>query len=117
MATVKREFVSEETLERMRQAMLEHPATEHTAAGGWCKHCGCGNDVLGYRHLPNCTLPKPVLSSEERLLRIKQIIEDVDNRCLAADGPVTPTLQEMTVDEMRRIYALACGQAETWRPA
>lgn len=50
-----------------------------------------------------------------RLRRIAQIIEDVDNRCLAADGPVTPTLQEMTVDEMREIYGLAklVGSAES----
>jgi hypothetical protein len=52
-----------------------------------------------------------------RLNRIAQIIEDVDNRCLAADGPVTPTLQEMTQDELSRIYALAKRQDETWRPS
>lgn len=21
---------------------------------GWCRHCGCGNDVLGYNHLQGC---------------------------------------------------------------
>lgn len=26
-----------------------------TSADGWCRHCGCGNDALGYKHLPNCT--------------------------------------------------------------
>ena len=42
-----------------------------------------------------------------RLVEIARIIEDVDNRCLAADGPVTKTRHEMTDDEMRAIYALA----------
>ncbi len=22
--------------------------------GAWCEKCGCGNDVLGYGHLPSC---------------------------------------------------------------
>jgi hypothetical protein len=45
--------------------------------------------------------------AEVRLLRIARIIETVDNRAMAADGPVTPTRHEMTDDEMRQIYALA----------
>jgi hypothetical protein len=55
-------------------------------------------------------------TSMVRLRRIKQIIEDVDNRCMAADGPVTPTLKEMTQDEISRIYALSCGKPEDWKP-
>lgn len=46
-------------------------------------------------------------TAEERLARIAGIIEDVDNRCAAADGPVTPTLQEMTQAEISEIYELA----------
>lgn len=42
-----------------------------------------------------------------RLAKIADIIEDVDTRCAAADGPVTPTLKEMTQAEMSAIYALA----------
>ena len=38
---------------------------------------------------------------------IVSIIEAVDQRCMAADGPVTPTLREMTQEEMSRIYRLA----------
>jgi len=38
---------------------------------------------------------------------IKEIIEDVDHRAMAADGPVTPTRQEMTDREMRNIYEAA----------
>lgn len=41
-----------------------------------------------------------------RLGRIREIIESVDNRCIAADGPVTPTLEEMTQEEMSEIYEL-----------
>jgi hypothetical protein len=49
------------------------------------------------------------MTLEERLRRIAVIIEDVDNRCMAADGPVTPTMSEMDQTEMSEIYHLACG--------
>lgn len=48
--------------------------------------------------------------------RIAEIIEAVDVRCMAADGPVTPTPREITQDELSRIYALAKGKPERWRP-
>lgn len=32
------------------------------------------------------------------------VIEMVENRCMAADGPVTPTCDEITDDELREIY-------------
>lgn len=38
---------------------------------------------------------------------IKEIIEAVDQRAMAADGPVTPTLKEMTQAEMTEIYKSA----------
>lgn len=57
-----------------------------------------------------------VLDNAARLRRIKQIIEAVDNRCLATDGDVPPTLQVMTQDEISSIYALACRRPESWRP-
>lgn len=47
-------FIDEGEFIRMKQAEQDHPATEHTNAGGWCRHCGCGNDVLGYKHLRSC---------------------------------------------------------------
>lgn len=50
------------------------------------------------------------------LERIAEIIEAVDNRCLHIDGPVPPTLDEMTQDEISAIYALAKGKPEDWRP-
>ena len=47
------------------------------------------------------------MSYEQRLNRIAKIIEDVDDRCLAADGPVTPTHEEIRLHELRKIYKLA----------
>ncbi len=49
---------------------------------------------------------------KRRLTQIAQIIEAVDDRCLAADGPVTPTNQEITIDEIRKIYRLAGGKRD-----
>jgi galactose-1-phosphate uridylyltransferase len=46
---------------------------------------------------------------EERLKKIADIIECVDCRCLAADGPVSSTLEEMTQEEISEIYKLAKG--------
>jgi hypothetical protein len=54
MAEKTESFISSDDMAKMRQAEKDHPATEHTSAGGWCRHCGCGNDVLGYKHLKSC---------------------------------------------------------------
>lgn len=35
------------------------------------------------------------------------MIETVEQRCMAADGPVTPTHQEITDAELRAVYVLA----------
>lgn len=42
---------------------------------------------------------------------IKEIIERVDQRAMACDGPVTPTLLEMNQTEMSAIYQHACRGA------
>ena len=47
------------------------------------------------------------MTDAEKLKRIAEIIEHVDNRCAAVDGPVTPTLQEMSQNEISEIYLLA----------
>lgn len=52
----------------------------------------------------------------QRLDRIAEIIEQVELRCDMGDGPVTPTMQEMTQDEISRIYALSKRKPEEWRP-
>lgn len=47
------------------------------------------------------------MTDAERLSRIARIIEQVDVRCMASDGPVPPTLSEMTQAEISEIYELA----------
>lgn len=54
--------------------------------------------------------PKGKLTELQRLFKIAEIIENVDNRCLAVDGDVTPTLQEMTQKEISQIYRLVKGR-------
>lgn len=50
---------------------------------------------------------KRILVLEKKLKRIAEIIENVDDRCMHVDGPVTPTLEEMTQEEISEIYELA----------
>jgi hypothetical protein len=40
-------------------------------------------------------------------LEIQMVINAVENRCMAADGPVTPTCLEITDHEIRKIYTNA----------
>lgn len=46
----------------------------------------------------------------QRLRGIANILEGVDFRCMVVDGPVTPTRQEITDNELRAIYLLATGK-------
>jgi hypothetical protein len=52
----------------------------------------------------------------DKLRHIARIIEQVDNRCMAVDGPVAATLTEMTQAEISEIYALAVGVDHAARP-
>ncbi len=45
--------------------------------------------------------------AQQACRRIVNIIECVENRCMAADGPVTPTTKEITEDDLRRIWLAA----------
>jgi hypothetical protein len=54
------------------------------------------------------------MESLKRLRKIASLIEEVDNRAAAADGPVTPTRLEMTDREMRQVYALTKGVRKAW---
>jgi hypothetical protein len=52
------------------------------------------------------------LNAENTKLRaVAQLYVDtihwVENRCMAADGPVTPTHKEITDDELRKVYVAA----------
>lgn len=53
------------------------------------------------------------MTNKQRLQRIAEIIWDVDLRCMAADGPVTPTLDEMRQEEISEVYELASQQADS----
>lgn len=53
----------------------------------------------------------------QRLRAIADLIEAVDNRCLAADGPVTKFQDEVTDAELRKLYQLATGAAPKTRQA
>lgn len=44
------------------------------------------------------------VSAHERLTLIAEILEAVDQRCAAADGPVTKTRHEISDEELRAIY-------------
>lgn len=48
-----------------------------------------------------------VIEARERLDKIREVIERVENRCMAADGPVTNTRYEMADEELREIYRLS----------
>lgn len=52
------------------------------------------------------------MAMRRRLDRIVAIIELVENRCMATDGPVLPTLREMSEAELRGIYQLAKGPTD-----
>jgi hypothetical protein len=46
---------------------------------------------------------------------IARTIESIDHRAMACDGPVTPTLQEATYPELRRIYQACKRIQKRWR--
>jgi hypothetical protein len=52
------------------------------------------------------------MSKQDRLKKIAYIIESVDHRAMAADGPVSLTREEITTRELCEIYALATGSSE-----
>lgn len=49
------------------------------------------------------------MSRPSDMRKILDIIDTVEGRCLAADGPVTPTLREISDDEVRRLDRYAQG--------
>lgn len=69
-----------------------------------------------FRRYARAAVALNLSDTQQRLDRIRQLLESVDHRALAADGPVTPAHEEITLDEVRCIYALSCGKEEAWRP-
>lgn len=41
---------------------------------------------------------------ETAVRTFNSIVDGVESRCMAADGPVTPTLREMREDELRALW-------------
>lgn len=50
---------------------------------------------------------KPYTKPKTNADRFCELLEAIDQRCMAADGPVTPTLTEATADELRKLYLFA----------
>ena len=50
---------------------------------------------------------KIIPTDDQRLQKIAEVIEAVDARCMAVDGPVTETKDEITSKELMQIYKLA----------
>lgn len=65
------------------------------------------------------TVWKPSASEVEAMVhnarRVLSVVESVENRCMAADGDVTPTLQEMTERELRVLWLACAAIAEPMR--
>ena len=55
-------------------------------------------------------------TDRSRLAKIASIIEFVDQRCMAVDGPVSKTLDEMEQKEISEIYRLAMRKPKGWKP-
>lgn len=49
--------------------------------------------------------------------RVRSIILSVENRCMAADGPVSRTLEEMTEDELRAIWQASDAALRAYQEA
>ena len=43
--------------------------------------------------------PRKLKTTYDAAKKIVALVESIDNRAMAADGPVTPTVQEMTTEE------------------
>jgi len=50
---------------------------------------------------------RPKRGPQAECALIVSLIDAVENRCMAVDGPVTPTHQEITDEELRKIYRAA----------
>jgi hypothetical protein len=50
---------------------------------------------------------KPYQKPKTNADRFCELLESIDQRCMAGDGPVTPTMSEATADELRKLYVFA----------
>ena len=63
------------------------------------------------------TLREQVEALEAAHQRVRSIILSVENRCMAADGPVSRTLEEMTEDELRAIWQASDAALRAYQEA
>lgn len=70
---------------------------------------GCAPFIVPEKELKQNApaVKRPPRSAAGQCAAIVSIIEAVENRCMEVDGPVTPTHQEITDEELRRIYLAA----------
>jgi len=74
----------------------------------WEVKYGLGTEVLPLiRQQLEETRHKAFEEAAEMLKPIGILIENVENRCMAADGPVTPTECEIERDEVKQLLKLA----------
>ena len=112
----------------------ETPEFVHWAAGYGCKPNWSHTDCIAFGIQPTADSPlsgeptsddsvyfietatreryandpyKPWTPRKTNAARFAELLEAIDTRCMAADGPVTPTLTEATADELRRLYVFA----------
>jgi hypothetical protein len=52
------------------------------------------------------TYEKEASEMTKRITQFNMIIDSIENRCMAADGPVTPTLKEATEDELSELWRI-----------
>jgi hypothetical protein len=90
-----------DALERMGEDM--HPAFTAPDTRDPLAHGATANDARADAEIA-------AMDQDDRLRRIANIIDGVDNRCAAAGDPVTLAVQWMTQRELSTIYALAIGR-------
>lgn len=77
----------------------------------WCPECEAPFNTpycptCGHKRRPRGAPPPPVKAVLSKLAEIRDIIEAVEVRCMAVDGPVTPTSEEINEEDLRRIWEI-----------
>ena len=55
------------------------------------------------------------MSDRDEMKRFNEIVDTVESRCMAIDGPVTPTLQEMRETELAELWRIVQRLQRGWR--
>lgn len=87
-----------------------HEFCQVCAPEAWKRNVVLRAERESFRRGQDKVIDKEVAKYQKRFTKIRGIIETVEQRCMAVDGPVTPTHEEITDDELRKIYKLAGGK-------